>query len=184
MSKSHPASVDPFNNPPPKYEPSMPADHNDPNHPHNGDIEVQSMTNRKSTPSKRLIWAGILGSLFLILLATSTGLGFWYGNNPASKEVPSASSPIIVTATPITIVSTATTTDQVGIITVTKVEPVFATTTATKFVYPGPDHGSGNGKGRPDPVVPFHTPVPVDPHKTPVPIVPLKAPIRPIQTHT
>ncbi|KAF2279101.1 uncharacterized protein EI97DRAFT_484943 [Westerdykella ornata] len=90
---------------------TIPADHSDPNHPHNGDVERQIGSPRKSLPSKKILW--ILGLVLLALgtLGAAVGLGVWSGKNHGESSddagrVENATATVFTTVDPVDIATT------------------------------------------------------------------------------
>jgi hypothetical protein len=63
-----------------------PADHIDPNHPHNGDIESQVPAPPRRFISKRVAWILFLTTHFLATLGVAFGLGVLYGEKHPNIE--------------------------------------------------------------------------------------------------
>jgi hypothetical protein len=92
-----------------------PADHIDPNHPHNGDIGSQVPVSPRRFISKRMAWILFSTTLFLATLGVAFGLGVLYGEkHPAIGPAPE---PAYVTLQP----WEASTTTEVSVVMVTMV---------------------------------------------------------------
>ena len=136
-----------------------PADHADPNHPHNGDIEAQINGKRRTCISKRAAWTLILSTLFLCTLAAAMGLGYFYGDqHPIVLPTPTAVTTTLPqsTYTNVWVINSAIVVTKTSVLTKTDTVSLSVTPSAPLRPTPVP---TSKTKGNNAPV-PEHDPTP------------------------
>lgn len=134
---------------------NIPADHSDPNHPHNGDIESQSnVQEKKFGMSRRAACTLSLFFVFLSTLCAAFGMGWYHGRHHGGNTSPVTSTLTHFTTVESTVIGTAT-----------DLQTIIGTTTVTTHVTVSPTTEHHSPLPATD-TVPFNTPILAAPSKT------------------